>query len=102
MDIKVGGFYCHYKAGENANPGDLYTYQVIEISDDYDRILKLSEYTEEDNPRGRGLLVVYEQLSLSEDCPLGKIWTRPLTGEKGFTTPEIIDGREVQRFTFME
>lgn len=89
MDIpRKGEFYAHYKAGESPKKGDDYTYEVLEVSDDYDRLLKIGEYTENDDPRIRGLLVAYTQLYKTEERPIGHISLRPLEGPKGFTTPE--------------
>jgi len=86
--VLVGRFYKHYKAEESAERGDDYTYEILEVSDDYDRILSIGEYTERDDPRKRGLLVVYKQLYETKERPKGHIWLRPLEGPKGFTTSE--------------
>lgn len=69
--VKVGGIYFHHK-----NPQTFY--KVIEIA-----------FQEADE----SLCVIYQNL----DNP-SIIWVRNLEGEKGFLTPEAIDGKEILRF----
>lgn len=69
--VKVGGIYYHHK-----NPNVFY--KVIDIA-----------FQESDE----SLCVIYHNVENPE-----VIFVRNLEGEKGFLTPEIIDGKEIKRF----
>lgn len=69
--VKVGGIYFHHK-----NPKVLY--KVVDLT-----------FQESDE----SLCVIYHNVENPEI-----IFVRNLEGEKGFLTPEIIDGKEILRF----
>ena len=71
--VAIGGIYAHYNADESARSGDNYTYEVIIVA----------THTETDET-----MVVYKQLYTSEESTKVRVWTRPLSGPKGFLTPE--------------
>jgi hypothetical protein len=63
---------------------------------EYYQVIGIAQHTERDEK-----LVLYVPLTGNEGRAGLRLRARPLEGEKGFLTPEVVDGRTVERFTFV-
>ena len=84
--VVIGGIYRHYKGRELPMNDFMYSYKIIAVGD----------HTESDEK-----VVIYQQLYDKDEYFKGHTWVRPLNGEKGFLTPEKIDGKDVSRFVLV-